>query len=458
MKRYKILFIGVAAGLFFLTCLVVFAGGDKSKEKTTGPVTINVLTTDQNGVKAEAEIIEEFEQATGINVEVSAPGWEAWYDKMVLEISGGSSAYDVYEYDALTAGVFLRGDGLTPMDDFINDPDLPDLDIDGFIPGLVEFYGMKEDGSILGVPWYHSNIIFAYRKDIFESSKEQTAFKNKYGYELKPPSNWTQFGDICEFFTRDTDGDGEIDFWGTTAAYTFGIAWDTFSNRVQSFQPFKDGEWWFDKNWNPLFSNQKSLQALSEEVAIYRNGWVAPGSLKKSWGDVQDEFRAGNTALSYNFSETFGPVEIPDISAIAGKVGYFPVPKYERNSTILSSWMVGINSKSKYQKEAYQYIAWKTSKEIDKRLVTDTKTARRLPCRIDTHYDPEVLQLLPFLEASAESFDFAVPWPLYPEFMELYEYLSNEIQNAITETKTPEQALNDAADKMIEVMRKAGKL
>ena len=40
-------------------------------------------------------------------------------------------------------------------------------------------------------------------------------FEAKYGYPLAPPTTWEQYTDIAEFFTRDTDGDGAIDLYGT---------------------------------------------------------------------------------------------------------------------------------------------------------------------------------------------------------------------------------------------------
>jgi multiple sugar transport system substrate-binding protein len=451
----------IAAVFLLLLLPVSFAlarGGADNGGGEAGPVTIKVLGTDQYALQAAAELQPEFEAATGITVEVTAPSWEPWYDKQILEISSGSSTFDVYQWDALTAGVFLAGGGLRTMEDFLADPELPNLNLDDYVPGLVEHFGTLADGTTVGVPFYHSNRVYAYRKDLFEDPDEMAAFKAKYGYDLAAPSTWDQFHDICEFFTRDTDGDGEIDFWGTTAAYTFGIAWDNFADRVESFYPIKDDDWWFDRNWNPIFNGSEGLKALEDMVEIYQNGWVAPGALKKSWGDVNDEFRAGNAAMTDMFTEALTILELPDQSKVAGKTGYYIIPRYQVHHTRLSSWMIGINSRSKHPKEAYLYIQWLTSKDIDKRLVTETKTAARMPCRIGSHYDPEVVEKMPVLTASADSFNIAVEWPLYPEFMEMYEYLSNAIQDAMTGTKSPQQALDDAAEQMVEVMERAGKL
>ena len=458
MQKRIVLIAAVLLLLLLPVCFAFAKGGADKGDKEAGPVTIKVLGTDQYALQAAAELQPEFEEATGITVEVTAPGWEPWYDKQILEISSGSSTFDVYQWDALTAGVFLAGDGLRTMDDFLADPELPNLNLDEYVPGLVEHFGTLADGTTVGVPFYHSNRVYAYRKDLFEDPDEMAAFKAKYGYDLTAPANWDQFRDISEFFTRDTDGDGKIDFWGTTAAFTFGIAWDNFADRVESFYAIKDGDWWFDKNWNPIFNGSEGLAALEDMVEIYQNGWVAPGALKKSWGDVNDEFRAGNAAMTDMFTEALTILELPDQSKVAGKTGYYVVPRYQQYHTRLSSWMIGINSSSKHPKEAYLYIQWLTSKEIDKRLVTETKTAARMPCRIGTHYDQEVMAKMPVLTASADSFNIAIPWPLYPEFMEMYEFLSNAVQDAMTGTKTAKQALDDTADQMREVMERAGKL
>ncbi|MGO8256687.1 sugar ABC transporter substrate-binding protein, partial [Rhizobium ruizarguesonis] len=42
---------------------------------------------------------------------------------------------------------------------------------------------------------------------------------------LAPPKTWQQWRDIANFFTRDTDGDGKTDFWGTATIGTFSEEW-----------------------------------------------------------------------------------------------------------------------------------------------------------------------------------------------------------------------------------------
>ena len=43
-------------------------------------------------------------------------------------------------------------------------------------------------------------LVTYYRKDLFDDPDNQAAFKAKYGYDLAPPKNYQQFGDIACFF------------------------------------------------------------------------------------------------------------------------------------------------------------------------------------------------------------------------------------------------------------------
>ena len=44
--------------------------------------------------------------------------------------------------------------------------------------------------------------------------RNKQAFKAKYGMELRVPETWDEYLKQVEFFTRDTDGDGQTDFYG----------------------------------------------------------------------------------------------------------------------------------------------------------------------------------------------------------------------------------------------------
>jgi len=72
-----------------------------------------------------------------------------------------------------------------------------------------------EPGNWYGLPSHVDTRAIVYRKDLFEDPANRAEFYNTYGYELRPPKTTTEWLQIAKFFTRDTDGDGNVDQWGT---------------------------------------------------------------------------------------------------------------------------------------------------------------------------------------------------------------------------------------------------
>ena len=56
-------------------------------------------------------------------------------------------------------------------------------------PAAVKNYG-EYAGKLYALPCMSDGTAFAYRKDLFEDSKEKAAFKAKYGRDLAPPATW----------------------------------------------------------------------------------------------------------------------------------------------------------------------------------------------------------------------------------------------------------------------------
>lgn len=414
--------------------------------------TIRVIAMEYPNSRSEVEIKGEFEEMTGIKVEYTFYPWEGATDKLKVEIATNSSTYDIYYVDALMRAVFNPLDGFEPLNKYIDDPNLPDLNVKTIVPGLIELYETHK-GQIVGIPCYACNRVYAYRKDLFSDPGEKAAFREKYGYDLLPPDTWNQYRDIAEFFTRDTDGDGKIDFWGTAKGFAGeGPAWDELADVYESFYPIKDGRYWIDNEYKPIFNNPKAYQALQFMVDLVQSGFVSPGHMKKSWGDAPEDFSAGKTAMTNMFYDVYPDVEK---SPVGGKVGYFPVPKFEIHHTRFSSMDYSINKYSKNKVAAYKYLAWVFSDENDVRKAVATE-AGGLPMRTPSFYEPEVIAVMPYLLTAMRQWPDQIPWPRFAEFEEMYRIVSVAVQNALMGKQTPKEALDLAAEELYEVMERGG--
>lgn len=414
-------------------------------------VTLRVLVSEYPATRAQEELKHEFEQQTGIKVEYTFLPWEGTMNKVKLIVATRDSAYDVMAYDALMASIFLPMEGFEPLDSYVEDPNLPDINVDAFVPGVIDYYGLR-DNQVVGVPFYYADRIAVYRKDWFEDAAEKANFMAKYGYELQYPRTWDQFRDVCEFFTRDTDGDGKIDMWGTTKGYMRMIIWDEWTDLYESFAPIEDGKWHVNDEMEPIFDNEKARQAVDYLVDITKSGFVKPGYMEMEWGDKPTAFTAGDVATVLIWDDALQDVEV----SMKGKLHYAPLPKYEEQHTRLSAWMFAINKYSNHKEEAYRYLCWVTDPKVEKRMIMGETENRGIPARIDNYYDLEVVNEFPFLLAVAQSFEGGVPWPQFPEFEEMYSLVSIELQNAILGKKSSQQALDDAATGLRKIFERAG--
>jgi len=81
-------------------------------------------------------------------------------------------------------------DALVDLDQYV-DPDV----LDDVHPRFMQEF----DGRTVTLPFNRSIIIMYYRKDLVPV----------------PPTTWEEFRVLSRLLTRDTSGDGEVDFWGT---------------------------------------------------------------------------------------------------------------------------------------------------------------------------------------------------------------------------------------------------
>ncbi len=76
----------------------------------------------------------------------------------------------------------------------------PNLDLKDFI-GLS--FGTFTDGKLYQLPDQQFANLYWFRYDWFKRPELKAQFKQKYGYELGVPVNWSAYEDIAEFFTND---------------------------------------------------------------------------------------------------------------------------------------------------------------------------------------------------------------------------------------------------------------
>lgn len=142
-----------ASALSATALLPGFAHAQSGAKKFQG-VTLNVSTFSAAYPKLLQQYLPEFEALTGAKVNFDAPSFPVYNQRADLELSTKGSAYDVVNVTFIYSSRWINSGWLTPLDDFIKNPNLTpaDWDVNDFLPGA-RAPETGKDGKLYGIPW-----------------------------------------------------------------------------------------------------------------------------------------------------------------------------------------------------------------------------------------------------------------------------------------------------------------
>src|SRR5207247_457137 len=147
----------------------------------------------------ESQIIEamlpEFEKATGIKVQFQRLVYSEMHDKLVTQLTGASSYYNVLEVDFLWAGEFPEAAWLVDLGPMV---ERSGFDMKPFIPAMIDLVGMHK-GTLYMIPMYNYSMGLIYRTDLLNDAKLQQAYKSATGKDLKLPESLAEYVEISKF-------------------------------------------------------------------------------------------------------------------------------------------------------------------------------------------------------------------------------------------------------------------
>src|SRR5262245_11848428 len=131
---------------------------------------------------------ERYQAPSGNNVKLEADfiPWPNYYERLAASLTSGEQKYQMAVSDSQWLGAFVEGGYYMKINEFIDaDPELQAIFAD-LHPNLVAAYSTypHKSDNYYGFPQMPDVLIIYYRKDLFCNEGEQTAFKEKYGYDL----------------------------------------------------------------------------------------------------------------------------------------------------------------------------------------------------------------------------------------------------------------------------------
>lgn len=421
-------FLGLAVMLFSVSDL--FAD-DRSYAGTT----LNFLMISGHKAGLE-EKLPAFERKTGIKVKMIPVSMPDLYAKLNTEFAAQGSAYDVSEMMWAAAQGYARAGYLYELDEFMRKYD---IDVNKFTSVYIDNhmiqYPQTEEGKYISLPYQADIQILAYRKDLFEDKEEQRKFKRKYGYDLNVPKTFERFVEVAKFFTRDTNGDGNNDLFGTT------VMGKNFPSLVGDITPYLRGFKgdWIDSDFHPVINSSESIAAIQYYVDLYAKQKVTPpGANTYSWEEELADFQNNKLAMMIIWPGQVVALEDAATSKAAGKIGYAVVPG---KAPAVGGWAVSIPKNAKNPEASFLFLKWLTSTQIALERARETGFSTATLALFD---DPIMLKKFKYLDAFKASLPYGRGWPQIGEFNSIWQIGAQELSRVFA----GELSVKKAADKM----------
>ncbi len=392
---------------------------------------------------AAVELIPEFEELTGINVELDQVAYMRLNDAQLLEMSKPRGDYDLIAAVVMWKLEYAEPGLVRPLAPFFDEEGLtmPGYDFDDLVDAYVENTGMVggdkpylggEGAELYGVPLGAETSLLGYRADLFE----------EHGIDV--PQTYDELVEVSRYFAEEVDGIYGLAMRGASG-HQATHSW------LMHASPF--GASVFDENWEPTVASDESIATLEFMQKMIEYG--PPGMTGFDQDGQFNAFLQGDTAMYLDASVIAGPARDPDRSQIVDEVAFARHP--EGPASALSQtggFGLMIPSNAQNPEAAFLLMQWLTSPEIERRAAM--KGAG--PVRYSTMEDPEMQQMFPEYVVLREQVDYATPdWrPIIPEWGEINQEIGIGVNEVLTGAKEPREAMEEVEPRIRSIMEEAG--
>ncbi|NIY77045.1 carbohydrate ABC transporter substrate-binding protein [Thalassospira sp. HF15] len=450
---------------------------------------INVVSETITTHEYESKVLAKaFSEITGINLTHDLIGEGDVIEKLQTQMQSNRNIYDAYINDSDLIGTHSRYDAVVPLSDFMSgegaDVTSPTLDLDDFI-GLSFTTG--PDGKLYQLPDQQFANLYWFRYDWFQREDLQAQFKDKYGYDLGVPVNWSAYEDIAEFFTNDVkeiDGKqvyGHMDYGkkDPSLGWRFTDAWLSMAGAGDKGIPngLPVDEWGIRvEGCAPAGSSVTRGGAANGPAAVYAltkyidwlKAYAPPEAAGMTFGEAGPVPAQGQiaqqifwyTAFTADMAKDGLPVVNADGTPKWRMAPSPHGPYWEEGMKLgyqdTGSWTLMKSTPLERRKAAWLYAQFVTSKTVSlKKTLTGLTPIRQSD--LDTQ---EMLDAAPKLGGLVEFYrsPARVAWtptgtnvPDYPKLAQLWW---QNVAEAVTGERTPQEAMDNLASSMDRVMQR----
>lgn len=403
----------------------------QAQKKVTMAVVVN--TSDYKWI---SQLLRQYEKQTGVKVEESQFQSSDYVAKYTMAFAAKKPRFDVvmlwdFFLPQLTAGGYLM-----PLDGSANPKiALAKEDREDFFPQSLK--GLTIDGRLYGIPESVDTGLFYYRKDVYA----------KAGL-TRPPRKWDELIDYSKKLTKDGQ-------WG----YAF-IGRPGYTGTVTFFELLNQaGGTFLDDKGHPAFNSPAGVKALQFMVDLRNtHKTVPPGVNTYANPEVHSGFLNGAFLQARHWPYLFGMSEYSEQwgvkSMVKGQTGIARLPYLVKDVSSFNNWAYAIPRTAEDPEAGWELIKFLSNRDS---AAFEILFGLDLPARRSAYKHPDIDKKLPvsreFFDLIAGVMENAVPYVM-PEGAAVTEALGREMDRALVGNATPQAALDAAAAKARDILKR----
>lgn len=389
-------------------------------------VVLRALMEDVPETRIIEALLPEFEAGTGIKVEFEKVGYGDMHDKLVAQLVGGESYYNLLSVDFLWAGEFPAGGWLEDLNPYV---EKTGFDMAPVIPSMLDLLGRTDEAMPI-LPMYNYSMGLIYRTDLLADADLGAKFQAATGRALAAPTTLEEYVEIAKFMKAEA---------GVNGAAMQGQRGDPNSMEFSNYL-FAAGGDYFDESGGVVLNSDAGKQALTLYTDMIANA-AQTGALSATLDDTLRLMCAGEAFSMVTYWWMLPQLDNAESCPnVAGKVAISVMPGGHGES---GGWGWGIpkNIPDEQKEAAWTFISWVQSKDISVKRALEGHA----PVRSDVFQDPAVLAKYPFYARAGEIVAAGKSFPVFTYTPQYQDVIGTQLSLAASGDATVEAALEASA-------------
>ena len=321
-------------------------------------------------------------------------------------------------------------DAIVPIDNFVKTAD-DKAWLNSFYKAFM--LNSQSGGKTWGVPFQRSTIVMYYNKEMF---KEAGLDANK------PPATWADMAEAAKKLTK-KDASGKVTQWGVQIPSSGFPYWLFQALAIQNGVVMAN-----DPGNAVKFDDPKVIEALQYWVDLTRQNVHPPGIVE--WGTTPKDFFEKKVAMMW--TTTGNLTNVKTNAKFDFGVAMLPAKTQKGSPTGGGNFYIFKKSTPAQQEAAFKFIKWTTQPERAARWSVETGYVATSEAAYGTDTLRKYGRDFPPALVARDQLPFALAEFSTHDNQRVTKALNDGLQAALTGSKTPAQAMQDAqkeADRLL---------